>query len=159
MTTIAIGIHGGCGTLERSLLSEAEWAESHEHLAQALRAGWRVLKDGGAAVDAVTAAVVVMEDSPHFNAGYGAALNGDGDHELEASIMDGSDFNGGAVCAARRIRNPVLAARALMRQQSPLPTLMALCLQASPRVMARSIFCALISMSPGAGPTSAAMKS
>lgn len=118
MTTIAIGIHGGCGTLERSLLSEAEWAESHEHLAQALRAGWRVLKDGGAAVDAVTAAVVVMEDSPHFNAGYGAALNGDGDHELEASIMDGSDFNGGAVCAARRIRNPVLAARALMRDGS-----------------------------------------
>ena len=71
---IALGLHGGCGTLERGLQSEADWAESRDHLAQALRAGWRILRAGGSALDAVQATVVVMEDSPHFNAGHGAAL-------------------------------------------------------------------------------------
>ncbi|MCY7372042.1 MAG: isoaspartyl peptidase/L-asparaginase, partial [Polaromonas sp.] len=72
MADIAIGLHGGCGTLERSLQTEAEWAESREHLALALRAGWTILRAGGSALDAVQATVVVMEDSPHFNAGHGA---------------------------------------------------------------------------------------
>lgn len=114
MADIAIGIHGGCGTLERSLMSEADWAESRAHLAAALRAGWTVLAAGGSAVDAVQAAVVVMEDSPHFNAGHGAALTENSEHELDASIMDGATLAAGAVCAARTIRNPVRAARAIM---------------------------------------------
>ena len=111
---LALGIHGGCGTLEPTLLTEAEWAEARAHLAQALRAGWAVLAGGGPSVDAVEAAVVVLEDSPHFNAGHGAALNTDGAHELDASIMDGASLAGGGVCAARRIRNPIRAARAVM---------------------------------------------
>jgi beta-aspartyl-peptidase (threonine type) len=114
MAPISIGIHGGCGTLERSLLTEADWAESRAHLADALRAAWAILSTGGRAVDAVEAAVVVMEDSPHFNAGHGAALTAEGVHELDASIMDGGTFAGGAVCATRRIRNPIRAARAVM---------------------------------------------
>jgi L-asparaginase / beta-aspartyl-peptidase len=115
MAKIAIGLHGGCGTLDRSLQSEADWAESRAHIAGALRAGWAILKAGGRAVDAVSATVVVLENSPHFNAGFGAALNENGEHELDASIMDGATLEAGAVAAVRRIRNPVLAARAVMQ--------------------------------------------
>ena len=118
MSLITLGIHGGCGTLDSSLMSEAEWAEAREHLANALRAGWAVLSRGGSSLDAVEDAVVVMEDSAHFNAGYGAALTAAGAHELEASIMDGATLGGGAVCGVRRIRNPVRAARAVM-EKSP----------------------------------------
>jgi L-asparaginase / beta-aspartyl-peptidase len=113
---IAIGIHGGCGTLDAALLSDSEWAETREHLANALKAGWEALAAGAHAVDAVEAAVVVMEDSPHFNAGYGAALTEAADHELDASIMIGDTLAAGAVCAVRHIRNPVRAARAVMEQ-------------------------------------------
>ena len=114
MSGIAIGLHGGCGTLDRSLLSEAEWAESREHLAQALRSGWKILRAGGSALDAVQATVMVMEDSPHFNAGHGAALTEAAEHELDASIMDGASLAAGAVCMVRRVRNPVAAARAVL---------------------------------------------
>ncbi len=95
-------------------MSEAEWAESREHIAQALRAGWAILKAGGTALDAVQSTVLVLEDSPHFNAGYGAALTEDGTHELDASIMDGSTLAAGAVAGVRRVRNPIRAARAVM---------------------------------------------
>ena len=114
MSAIALGLHGGCGTLERSLQSEADWAESRAHLAQALRAGWQILRAGGPALDAVQATVVALEDSPHFNAGHGAALTEAGEHELDASIMDGASLAAGAVCMVRRVRNPVCAARAVL---------------------------------------------
>ncbi|HVE47988.1 MAG TPA: isoaspartyl peptidase/L-asparaginase [Casimicrobiaceae bacterium] len=114
MADIAIGLHGGCGTLARNLLSDADWSESRAHLADALCAGWRLLRAGEPALDAVQAAVVVMEDSPHFNAGYGAALNEAAAHELDASIMDGESLAAGAVCAVSRVRNPVIAARAVL---------------------------------------------
>lgn len=118
MTTqpIALAIHGGCGTLPKSEMTEAEWAEAKADLAAALKAGWSILSQGGSAVDAVEAAVQVMEDSPHFNAGHGAAFNTDGEHELDASIMDGSDLTAGALCCVKRIRNPISAAKALMRR-------------------------------------------
>ncbi|MBW6495952.1 MAG: isoaspartyl peptidase/L-asparaginase [Burkholderiaceae bacterium] len=111
---IAIGIHGGCGTLEEELRNPDHWAEVRAALHASLQAAWRVLDGGGTALDAVEAAVVVMEDSEHFNAGHGAALNSAGDHELDAAIMDGSELRAGAVCAARTIRNPIRAARAVM---------------------------------------------
>jgi beta-aspartyl-peptidase (threonine type) len=111
---IAVGIHGGCGTLAPGELSAADWAETREHLAQALRQAWRHLAAGATAVDAVEAAVVVLEDSPHFNAGHGAALTEASTHELDASIMDGATLAAGAVCTVRRIRNPIRAARAVM---------------------------------------------
>ena len=114
MSCIAIGLHGGCGTLSPNLQTDAEWAESRAHMASALRAGWRILRAGGSALDAVQAAVVFMEDSPHFNAGYGAALTEKSEHELDASIMDGASLAAGAVCTVRRVRNPVLAARAVL---------------------------------------------
>jgi L-asparaginase / beta-aspartyl-peptidase len=114
LAPIAIGIHGGCGTLDRALLSEAEWSQARAHLADALKAGWTMLAAGRHAVDAVEAAVVVMEDSAHFNAGYGAALTESAEHELDASIMAGDMLAAGAVAAVRRVRNPVRAARAVM---------------------------------------------
>ncbi|SKB86420.1 beta-aspartyl-peptidase (threonine type) [Bosea thiooxidans] len=112
--TLALAIHGGCGTLPKAEMTEAEWAQARADLAAALRAGWAILTKGGSAVDAVEAAVRAMEDSPHFNAGHGAAFNTDGEHELDASIMDGATLAAGAICGAKRIRNPVSAAKALM---------------------------------------------
>ncbi|MBK9081475.1 MAG: isoaspartyl peptidase/L-asparaginase [Rhizobiales bacterium] len=112
--TLALGLHGGCGTLERSLMSEEAWAQSRAHMGAALKAGWAILAGGGRAVEAVEAVVVALEDSPHFNAGYGAALNENGRHELDASIMDGATLEAGAVCATTRIRNPIRAARKVM---------------------------------------------
>lgn len=114
MATMALAIHGGCGVLPQDSMTEAEWAEARADLGRALAAGWAALRAGGSAVDAVEAAVVVMEDSPHFNAGHGAALNENGIHELDASIMDGATLEAGAVSSSRAIRNPVRAARALM---------------------------------------------
>jgi beta-aspartyl-peptidase (threonine type) len=118
--TIALAIHGGCGTLPKSEMSEAEWAEAKTHLAASLRAGWAILTKGGSAVDAVEAAVRVMEDSPHFNAGHGAAFNADGEHELDASIMDGATLAAGALAGVKIIKNPVSAAKALMLRGDPL---------------------------------------
>lgn len=114
MNTIALAIHGGCGVLPLDGMTETEWAEARTDLGRALAAGWTVLSRGGRAVDAVEAAVAAMEDSPHFNAGHGAALNENGIHELDASIMDGETLAAGAISAARTIRNPVRAAHALM---------------------------------------------
>lgn len=111
---IALALHGGCGTLPVHELTEAEWAESRDHIADALRAGWDILRRGGRALDAVEATVVVLENSPHFNAGHGAALNAESEHELDSAIMDGATLAAGAVGGARRIRNPVKAARALL---------------------------------------------
>ena len=116
MDRIGIGIHGGCGTLAASELSAEGWRELRAHLEQSLHAGWRLLRSGAAALDAVEAAVVVLEDSPHFNAGHGAALNEAGEHELDASIMVGHTREAGAVSLARRIRNPIRAARAVMER-------------------------------------------
>lgn len=98
---------------------DAAWAAARAGLAAALRAGWRILHGGGAALDAVEAAVVVLEDAPHFNAGHGAALNAAGEHELDAALMDGADLRAGAVAGARRTRNPIRAARALLDEDGP----------------------------------------
>lgn len=114
MTKFALAIHGGCGVMAKLDLSEAEWIAARRDLGRALKAGYAVLERGGNAIDAVQAAVVVMEDSPHFNAGHGAALNENAIHELDASIMDGKTLAAGAICASRRIRNPVLGARAVL---------------------------------------------
>lgn len=114
MTKFALAIHGGCGVMAKLDLTEQEWQEARRDLGRALEAGYAILAAGGKAIDAVQAAVVVMEDSPHFNAGHGAALNENGIHELDASIMDGSTLAAGAVSAARHIRNPILAARAVL---------------------------------------------
>ena len=99
-------------------LTRAQQSRYCEGLERALDAGYAVLALGGASLDAVSAAVVALEDDPLFNAGRGAVYNAAGKHELDASIMDGATLRAGAVAAVGRIRNPVLAARAVM-EHSP----------------------------------------
>ena len=110
----ALAIHGGAGTLNRRDMAGPRERRYHEALAHALRAGYRVLEGGGSSFDAVIAAVVELENSPLFNAGRGSVLNADGQHEMDAAVMDGATARAGSVAAVRRIRNPVLAARAVM---------------------------------------------
>jgi beta-aspartyl-peptidase (threonine type) len=85
---------------------------------EALRAGHRVLAQGGESVEAVVAAITVLEDSPLFNAGKGAVFNHDGKNELDAAIMDGRDQAAGAVAGLHRVKNPIVLARRVM-QRSP----------------------------------------
>jgi len=107
-------IHGGAGRITRGTLTDAQDAGARAGLAAALDAGEAVLAAGGSAIDAVEAAVQVLEDDPHFNAGRGAVLTHDGTIELDAAIMDGRDRNAGAVAAVSRARHPVSLARAVM---------------------------------------------
>jgi L-asparaginase / beta-aspartyl-peptidase len=109
-------VHGGAGTIRRRDLTPRREKQYCTALGAALRSGYAVLENGGSSMDAVTAAVVALEDSPLFNAGHGATLNAAGEHELDASVMDGATGKAGAVAGARRIRNPVLAARAVMER-------------------------------------------
>lgn len=113
MDDIAIVVHGGAGGLPR----DAERLERmRSGAAAAVEAGHAVLAAGGSALDAVEAAVVVLEDDPEFNAGRGAALTEYGRVELDASMMDGTTRAAGAVAAVRGVRNPVRAARAVMAE-------------------------------------------
>lgn len=113
MDEIAIVVHGGAGGLPRD---EERLARMRSGAATAADAGHAVLAAGGAALDAVEAAVVVLEDDPEFNAGRGAALTEYGRVELDASMMDGTTRAAGAVAAVRGVRNPIRAARAVMEE-------------------------------------------
>jgi beta-aspartyl-peptidase (threonine type) len=104
-------VHGGAGA---GKAPPAIRARRHRAIRKALRAGERVLKQGGSAIDAVTTVVTALEDDPLFNAGRGGIPNRAGFVELDSSIMDGRDRNAGAVAATRTIKNPILAARAVM---------------------------------------------
>lgn len=114
----AIAIHGGAGTLSRAETSAEQERQYLRGLSAALDAGYSVLERGGRSLDAVTAAVVSLEDNPLFNAGCGAVLNRDGVAELDASVMEGRTLAAGAVCAVKHIRNPIALARRVM-EQSP----------------------------------------
>jgi len=113
---IALAIHGGAGAMPRQKMTPAASRRYKAGLSRALDAGHAVLAKHGSAMDAVCAAVVELEDSPLFNAGRGACFNTDEKHELDASVMDGTTLRAGAVAAVSRIRNPVLAARAVMEK-------------------------------------------
>ena len=110
MDEIAIVVHGGAGGVPR------EPERMRSGAAAAVEAGHAVLAAGGSALDAVEAAIVVLEDDPEFNAGRGAALTEYGRVELDASVMDGTSRAAGAVAAVRGVRNPVRAARAVMTE-------------------------------------------
>jgi beta-aspartyl-peptidase (threonine type) len=109
-------IHGGAGTITRAKLTTEREQAYTQVLAQALTAGHAVLSAGGSSIDAVIAAIVVMEDSPLFNAGKGAVFSNAGCIELDAAIMDGSTLMAGSVAAVTTVRNPIRAAHAVMTQ-------------------------------------------
>jgi len=110
----AIAIHGGAGTLSRNEMTPAQEQDYRAGLSAALDAGYAVLAQGGASLDATMAAVRVLEDNPLFNAGRGAVLNRDGVAELDASLMDGKTLSAGAVTGLQHIRNPIDLARLVM---------------------------------------------
>jgi isoaspartyl peptidase/L-asparaginase-like protein (Ntn-hydrolase superfamily) len=111
-----LAIHGGAGTMPRRAMTSARATAYRQGLDEALSSGYELLQRGAPALDAAIAAVVAMEDSPLFNAGRGAVYNAEGRHELDAAVMDGATLRAGAVACVSRIRNPVLAARAVMEQ-------------------------------------------
>jgi beta-aspartyl-peptidase (threonine type) len=115
---IAIAIHGGAGIMSRDDVPEETRAAVRADLDKALDAGHAVLAGGGSALDAVGAAIEVLEDSPWFNAGKGAVFNAEGGHELDASIMDGHTGQAGAVAGVTTIRHPIRLARTVM-EKSP----------------------------------------
>ncbi|WP_029273590.1 isoaspartyl peptidase/L-asparaginase family protein [Flavobacterium sp. KJJ] len=113
----ALCIHGGAGVITPENLSQTDKIKIKADLILALNAGEAVLAEGGNAVDAVTAAVVVLENSIHFNAGKGAVYSREGKHLLEASIMDGATLEAGAVANSMKIKNPVLFAKSLLENK------------------------------------------
>lgn len=114
--TPAIVIHGGAGTILKSSLTPEKERAYLDALLEAVKSGYEELKKGRHAVDAVIAAVVALEDCPLFNAGRGSVFNHQGKHEMDASVMRGDTRMAGAVAAVKNIRNPILAARAVMEQ-------------------------------------------
>jgi beta-aspartyl-peptidase (threonine type) len=110
----AIAIHGGAGSITREYMTPEKEKLYEAALSQALDRGNEILEDGGSSVDAVEAAIRIMEDSPMFNAGKGSVFSELGRNEMDASIMEGKDGNAGAVAGVRHIRNPISAAREVM---------------------------------------------
>ncbi len=116
MKTFSIAIHGGAGTLVKGMMTPELEAQYKDALKDALRCRILFLENGGTALDAVEAAVKVLEDSPLFNAGKGAVFTAEGTHEMDASIMDGKTLNAGAVSLITGIKNPVSLARDVMEK-------------------------------------------
>jgi beta-aspartyl-peptidase (threonine type) len=111
-------VHGGAGTLSRDRLAPDKRNAIQSGLRKALAAGHRRIAEGGSAVDAVVAAVAILEDDPHFNAGRGAVFTAAGTMEMDAAVMDGSTSHLGALAGVLGPRNPVKAARVVM-ERSP----------------------------------------
>ena len=114
----AIAVHGGAGASEWEHMDAATAAAYHASLERALKTGVEKLRNGGRALNAVEAAIQILEDDPLFNAGRGAAFNAEGKNEMDASIMDGATLQAGSVAGVRSTRNPIQLARAVM-EKSP----------------------------------------
>src|SRR6476620_4053015 len=118
MQKVTLAIHGGAGTiLKEDMTPELE--ETYlEGLRDALHAGFAVLEKGGSSIDAVRAAIVMLEDNILFNAGCGSVFTKKGLHEMDAAIMDGRDLKAGAVTGVRNVRNPIELAVVVMRNSN-----------------------------------------
>ena len=114
-----VAIHGGAGTLTRAAASATQQAQYRDALASVLQAAQALLERGAPALDVVTEAVRLLEECPLFNAGHGSVYTADGLHELDACVMRGTDRAAGAVAGVTCLRNPVLAARAVLDAGGP----------------------------------------
>jgi len=110
----AIVVHGGAGVIERSTMKPETEAAYRASMTQATEAGAKVLDSGGSALDAIEAAIHILEDDPLFNAGRGAVFTAEGKNELDSAIMDGATLKAGAVAGVTRTRHPISLARAVM---------------------------------------------
>ena len=115
---IAIALHGGAGTILKEEMTEEKEAAYGAVLTEAVERGYAMLAEGRSGLDVVVEVIVMLEDSPLFNAGKGSVFTHDGTHELDASIMVGHDHDAGAVAGVTGIRNPIRLARLVM-EQSP----------------------------------------
>lgn len=113
---VILAIHGGAGTILKKNMTPEKEKAYQEKLKEALLAGYNILKNNGSSIDAVEAAIIVMEDSPLFNAGKGSVFNNDGKNEMDAAIMSGKDLSAGSVAGIHTIKNPIKAARAVMEK-------------------------------------------
>lgn len=111
-----LAVHGGAGTIERGKMTAEREREYRTGLERALTAGYEILKKGGSSLDATEAAVRVLEDDPHFNAGRGSVFTNAGTNEMDAAIMDGKTLNAGAVAILRHVKNPISLARMVMEK-------------------------------------------
>ncbi len=109
---MALIVHGGAGEIP-----DAAVAPHREGARRAAQIGWKILREGGCALDAVQAAIVAMEDDSAFDAGFGSYLNRDGQVEMDASIMDGRTLDAGAVAGVQRVQNPIVLARRVMESE------------------------------------------
>jgi len=116
MNKTALAIHGGAGTILKTLMTAELEKKYREGLEKALKAGWEVLQANGSALDAVENAVCELEDFPLFNAGRGAVFTHEGKNELDAAIMDGRNLDAGAIAFVRNVKNPIRLARLVMEQ-------------------------------------------
>ena len=114
----AVVLHGGAGVIERSSMTPEAEAKYRAGITEAMNAAAQVLDKGGSSIDAVEAAIKLLEDNPMFNAGHGAVFAADGTNQLDAAIMDGKTMMAGAVADVQRTRHPISLARAVM-EQSP----------------------------------------
>ena len=117
-SSFAIAVHGGAGTIDRNQLTPEREKEYRSALEQAVQTGAAILSRGGSSLDAVEAAVRLLEDDPNFNAGRGAVFTSAGTNEMDASIMDGKTLKAGAVASLKHIKNPISLARLVM-EKSP----------------------------------------
>lgn len=115
---ITLVVHGGAGTITRKNLTEEQEKSYRDKLTEAINKGYSILENGGSALDAVTSTIIILENSPLFNAGKGAVFTHEGENEMDASIMDGSSLQAGAVTGLKVVKNPILAAKAVMDESS-----------------------------------------
>lgn len=116
MKKIGLAIHGGAGTILRSSMSRLLEKEYRKGLEQSLKSGWSILKKGGSSIDAVTEAVVKLENNPLFNAGKGSVFTHEGKNEMDAAIMNGVNLENGGVAGVTGIKNPILLAKCVMEK-------------------------------------------
>ncbi|HEY0659457.1 MAG TPA: isoaspartyl peptidase/L-asparaginase [Pyrinomonadaceae bacterium] len=116
MNKIALAIHGGAGTILKSLMTEELELEYRNGLRNALEIGWGILQKGGDALEAVESAVCELENFALFNAGRGSVFTHDGKNEMDAAIMDGATLDAGAVAFVKNVKNPIKLARLVMEK-------------------------------------------
>jgi beta-aspartyl-peptidase (threonine type) len=113
---IALAVHGGAGTILKSLMTKELEKEYRDGLKKSLETGWQILLKNGSALDAVEASVVELENFPLFNAGRGSVFTNEGKNEMDASIMDGKTLRAGAVAFVKNVVNPIKLARLVMEK-------------------------------------------
>ncbi|MGM0634676.1 MAG: isoaspartyl peptidase/L-asparaginase family protein [Bacteroidota bacterium] len=113
-----IALHGGAGTIQPEMMSDSIQKAYENKLTEAIQLGHQILENGGNAETAVVKVIQILEDSPLFNAGKGAVMTAEHTHELDASIMNGSDLSAGAVAGVKSIKNPILLAQEIMHNSN-----------------------------------------